>query len=127
VTTSIATGALRPKAAVVLSAILNLVGAFLSVEVALTVTNAVINIPEENGAPNPGLTANHGYAETGFRWGQIGSASLVSRAHYTYDAQKTMAMVGRRPDSPLPRCFLTQGRAMVGAGPTAVGWAPQRL
>ena len=42
--TSIATGALRPKIAVGLAAILNLVGAFLSVEVALTVTNAVINI-----------------------------------------------------------------------------------
>ena len=39
--TSIATGALKPKTAVMLSALLNLVGAFLSVEVALTVTNAV--------------------------------------------------------------------------------------
>lgn len=35
--TSIATGALKPKTAVALSAILNLVGAFLSNEVALTV------------------------------------------------------------------------------------------
>ena len=34
--TSIATGALKPKAAVALSGVLNLVGAFLSVEVALT-------------------------------------------------------------------------------------------
>ena len=42
--TSIATKALSPKAAVTLSAILNLVGAFLSVEVAITVTNAVIRI-----------------------------------------------------------------------------------
>ena len=40
---SISTGALKPKVAVGLSAILNLVGAFLSVQVALTVTNAVIN------------------------------------------------------------------------------------
>ena len=49
--TSIATGALRPKVAVGLSAVLNLVGAFLSVEVALTVTNAVINIQDGKGAP----------------------------------------------------------------------------
>jgi phosphate/sulfate permease len=33
--TSVATGALKPKAAVALSAILNLIGAFLSIEVAL--------------------------------------------------------------------------------------------
>lgn len=35
--TSIATGALKPKVAVALSGVLNLVGAFLSVEVAKTV------------------------------------------------------------------------------------------
>ena len=38
--TSIATKALTPKAAVSLSAILNLVGAFLSVEVAITFAKA---------------------------------------------------------------------------------------
>ena len=38
--TSIATGALKPKTAVLLAGILNLVGAFLSVEVAVTVTPA---------------------------------------------------------------------------------------
>ena len=38
--TSIATKALRPRAAVMLCASLNLAGAFLSVNVALTVTNA---------------------------------------------------------------------------------------
>lgn len=41
--TSIATGALRPKVAVAISAVANLVGAFLSISVALTVTNAVVN------------------------------------------------------------------------------------
>jgi PiT family inorganic phosphate transporter len=190
--TSIATGALKPKAAVALSAVLNLVGAFLSVEVALTVTNAVINIQDKSGAPKPELLAAHGYAllliilaglvggivwnlltwllglpsssshalfggligaaiaglglsgvkwngdgakldgvvgkviapalvspliagvvaalgtwlvfrvtagvaarftENGFRWGQIGSASLVSLAHGTNDAQKTMGVI----------------------------------
>jgi PiT family inorganic phosphate transporter len=190
--TSIATGALRPKVAVGLSAVLNLVGAFLSVEVALTVTNAVINIQNSNGTPKSDLTADGGYAllvitlaglvggivwnvltwllglpsssshalfggligaaiaalglsgvkwtgdgskldgvigkvilpavaspiiagvvaavgtwlifrviagvaerfaDQGFRWGQIGSASLVSLAHGTNDAQKTMGVI----------------------------------
>lgn len=42
--TSIATRALKPKAAVTLAGILNLVGAFLSVEVAATVTKDVLRI-----------------------------------------------------------------------------------
>ncbi len=190
--TSIATGALKPKTAVALSAVLNLVGAFLSVEVALTVTNAVVNIQDKTGAPRPELIADGGlallliilsglvgaivwnlltwlfslpsssshalfgglvgatmaglgvqgvkwtgdgtkldgvigkvvlpalmspvvavivatvgtwlvfritrgvaakYRESGFRWGQIGSASLVSLAHGTNDAQKTMGVI----------------------------------
>jgi PiT family inorganic phosphate transporter len=40
--TSIATGALKPKVAVGISAVANLIGAFLSVSVAITVTNAVV-------------------------------------------------------------------------------------
>ena len=45
--TSIATGALKPRTAVTLSAVLNLVGAFLSVEVATTVTKlSLIHISE---------------------------------------------------------------------------------
>ena len=190
--TSIATHALPPKAAVTLSAVLNLVGAFLSVEVALTVTNAVVRIQEPDGAPSPdlvqdggaglllivltglvgaivwnlltwllGLPSSSSHAlfgglvgatvaglgwgavhwtgdggdpdgilgkvvipavaspviagvvaatgtwfvyrvtvgvaarstERGFRWGQIGSASLVSLAHGTNDAQKTMGVI----------------------------------
>ena len=190
--TSIATGALAPKVAVGLSAILNLVGAFLSVEVALTVTNSVINIQDDSGAPRADLLADGGqalllivlaglvggivwnlftwlyglpsssshallgglvgsalvglgaagvkwtgdgtklggvvgkillpalispviaiavaavgtwlvfritagvaerYRQRGFRWGQVGSASLVSLAHGTNDAQKTMGVM----------------------------------
>ncbi|GAA1346552.1 anion permease [Falsarthrobacter nasiphocae] len=190
--TSIATGALKPKKAVALSAVLNLIGAFLSIEVALTVTNAVINIQSPSGAPKPEFLENGGhqllmlvlaglvgaiiwnlltwlfglpsssshalfgglvgstiaalgfagvnwqgdghklggvvgkvilpallspliagiiaavgtwliykitssvaerYKEKGFRWGQIGSASLVSLAHGTNDAQKTMGVI----------------------------------
>ena len=60
--TSIATGALKPKTAVALSAVLNLVGAFLSVQVALTVTNSVIKIQDSSGAPNTALTADGGTA-----------------------------------------------------------------
>jgi PiT family inorganic phosphate transporter len=190
--TSIATKALRPKTAVALSGILNLIGAFLSVEVALTVTNAVVRIQDKSGAPRADLLGNGGYdlllivlaglvggivwnlltwllglpsssshalfgglvgatiaglgwsgvnwngdgskldgvvgkvllpavmspviacvvaaagtwliykatvgvaqrfTDNGFRWGQIGSASLVSLAHGTNDAQKTMGVI----------------------------------
>ncbi len=190
--TTIATKALKPKTAVLLSGILNLIGAFLSVEVALTVTNAVVKIQSSTGAPKPellsdggsvllliilaglvggiswnlltwllglpsssshalfggligatvaglgwagvnwhgdgtkldgvigkvllpallspviaGVTAAAGtwliyritvgvaqrFTEKGFRWGQIGSASLVSLAHGTNDAQKTMGVI----------------------------------
>jgi PiT family inorganic phosphate transporter len=190
--TSIATGALRPKAAVALSAVLNLVGAFLSVEVAVTVTNAVVKLQDSTGAPAQALLVDQGqglllivlaglvggiiwnlltwllglpsssshalfgglvgatiaglgmsgvnwvgngtkldgvigkvvmpallspliavaiagvgtwliyritagverrFQERGFRWGQIGSASLVSLAHGTNDAQKTMGVI----------------------------------
>ncbi|MBA4859846.1 inorganic phosphate transporter [Streptomyces sp. PSKA54] len=41
--TTISTGALRPKTAVAMSAVLNLVGAFLSVEVAKTISGGIIN------------------------------------------------------------------------------------
>jgi len=180
--TSVATGALKPKAAVGLSAILNLVGAFLSIEVALTVSNKIIAIQGPNGEPVPGLmgvpmlviilsglvggilwnlvtwlfglpsSSSHALfggligatiaalglggvkwdgvitaivlpalfapvvaglvagigtwvvfkivtgvperrRDDGFRWGQVGSASLVSLAHGTNDAQKTMGVI----------------------------------
>lgn len=180
--TSIATRALKPRTAVALSAVLNLVGAFLSIQVALTVTNKIVDIQGDNGAPLAhlmgvpvltlvlaGLTggilwnlatwlfgmpssSSHAlfgglmgaaiaalgwggvkwtgvltsiiipavfaplvaalvstigtrlvYAitdrlptetrEKGFRWGQIGSASLVSLAHGVGDAQKTMGVI----------------------------------
>lgn len=180
--TSIATGALRPRVAVALSAVLNLVGAFLSVEVATTITKDILTIQTNNGGLVAGLTSqtamtiifaglvggilwnlltwllglpsssSHAlfggligsgiaalgaagvnwtgvvakvivpavmspfvaglvaavgtscvYAFTravkqarrdqGFRWGQIGSASLVSLAHGTGDAQKTMGVI----------------------------------
>ena len=190
--TSIATKALKPRTAVALAGILNLVGAFLSVEVALTVTNAVVKIQDKTGAPKAELLSDGGgalllivlaglvggiiwnlftwllglpsssshalfggligatvaglgwagvnwngdgskldgvvgkvllpallspviagvvaafgtwviyritlgvaqrFTDQGFRWGQIGSASLVSLAHGTNDAQKTMGVI----------------------------------
>lgn len=47
--TPIATGAIKPKTAVALAAILNLVGAFLSTEVAKTISGGIINESGPNG------------------------------------------------------------------------------
>lgn len=181
--TSIATGALKPKTAVVLAGVLNLVGAFLSVEVAITVTTSVLKVQNpKTGQLLPGIDASTGLTiifagliggilwnlltwlfgipsssshalfggligaglaalgtsginwsgvtqkvlipavaapviaglvaacgtwlvyritrkvlvkrrETGFRWGQIATASLVALAHGTNDAQKTMGVI----------------------------------
>ena len=41
--TSIATGALRPRVAVLLAGVLNLLGAFLSVQVALTISSGLVD------------------------------------------------------------------------------------
>ena len=49
--TSIATGALRPKVAVALAGVLNLVGAFLSVEVAKTISSG----PGRRGRHRPAV------------------------------------------------------------------------
>ena len=61
--TSIATGALKPKIAVLLAGVLNLVGAFLSVEVAVTVTTSVLKVQDSKTGhllpsvdPSMGLT-----------------------------------------------------------------------
>ena len=59
--TSIATGALRPKAAVTLAGLLNLIGAFLSVEVAATVTKDVLKIQDtKTGSLLPSVSPNLG-------------------------------------------------------------------
>ena len=55
--TSIATGALKPKTAVSIAAILNLVGAFLSVEVAATITKDVLKIQQTSGEDKGDLIA----------------------------------------------------------------------
>ncbi|WP_420488767.1 inorganic phosphate transporter [Kribbella italica] len=168
--TSIATGALRPKVAVGLSAVLNLAGAFVSTEVAKTISSGLVDdakvtvpiifgglvgailwnlltwyvglpsssshalfggligatwIAAGSGAVNFGTVVQkivipavaapiiagviallgtylayritqRGRKKTvddGFRAGQIASASLVSLAHGTGDAQKTMGII----------------------------------
>ncbi|WP_083148647.1 inorganic phosphate transporter, partial [Mycobacterium intermedium] len=168
--TSIASGALAPKAAVTLSAVLNLIGAFLSTAVAATIAKGLIDanlvtlelvfaglvggivwnlltwllgIPSSSshaliggivgatiaavgvrgviwhgvvskviipaviaallavlvGAAATWLVYRitrgvpEGRTSAGFRRGQIGSASLVSLAHGTNDAQKTMGVI----------------------------------
>jgi PiT family inorganic phosphate transporter len=168
--TSIATGALRPKVAVILSAGLNLVGAFLSVEVAKTISGGIVDetrispavifggligaivwnlVTWYAGLPSSSSHALFGgligatwvasgtgavhfgkivekvlvpavaspviagviavtatwltyrltrraqpkAATRGFRLGQVASASLVSLAHGTNDAQKTMGVI----------------------------------
>ena len=176
--TSIATGALKPKTAVALSASLNLVGAFLSVEVAKTVGKGLVNLDQIDISQDGsglmlivftglvggilwnlltwlvGLPSSSSHALFGgligsalaalgfsgvqwagvfskivipavmspviaafvscigtwlvyriaapvsderkhrtFRWGQVGTASLMSLAHGTNDAQKTMGVI----------------------------------
>jgi inorganic phosphate transporter, PiT family len=168
--TSIASGALKPKQAVALSAVLNLIGAFLSTTVAATIAKGLIDssvvtlelvfaglvggvvwnlltwllgIPSSSSHALIGgivgatiaAVGSHGViwkgvmskaiipafvsvfiaivvgavatwavfritkglqkqrTEAGFRRGQIGSASLVSLAHGTNDAQKTMGII----------------------------------
>src|ERR1700709_2847827 len=49
--TSIATGALKPKTAVLIATVLNFDGAFLSVEVAVTVTTSVLKV--QGSPPRP--------------------------------------------------------------------------
>ena len=172
--TSVATGALKPKVAVTISAVLNLVGAFLSTEVAKTISGGIINEGDNGLEITPimifaglvgavlwnlttwylGLPSSSTHAlfggligaavigagfgavnfsvvlttvvvpallsplvagvvalvatfaayrltkqakargsDTGFRHGQTVSASLVSLAHGTNDAQKTMGVI----------------------------------
>jgi PiT family inorganic phosphate transporter len=174
VATSIATGALKPRVAVMMSAVLNLVGAFVSISVAATIAKGIVDpkvlsgttgltlvfaalvgaviwnlitwyftLPSSSShaliggvigatlvASGSGAVKWHGLlksviapailspviclivaaigtffayrlirrlgeneARKGYRYGQIGSAALVSLAHGTNDAQKTMGVI----------------------------------
>jgi PiT family inorganic phosphate transporter len=221
--TSIATGALKPKTAVVLAGVLNLVGAFLSVEVAITVTTSVLRVQDsKTGQLLPGIDASTGLTiifagliggilwnlltwlfgipsssshalfggligaglaalgtsgvnwsgvtqkvlipavaapviaglvaacgtwlvyritrkvlakrrETGFRWGQIATASLVALAHGTNDAQKTMGVIalalittghltGDVKNDGLPFWIIASCAVAIGLGTYLGGW-----
>jgi PiT family inorganic phosphate transporter len=205
--TSIATKALRPKVAVLISAVLNIAGAFLSTEVAKTISNGIVNVAQVSpamifaglvgailwnlltwllGLPSSSSHALFGgligavwvgagasainFSEVvekiiipalaspfvagtaallatyaayritvrvrkdtvtrGFRLGQTASASLVSLAHGTNDAQKTMGVItltlissGSLPSGSGPPLWviITAGLA-IGTGTYLGGW-----
>jgi PiT family inorganic phosphate transporter len=205
--TSIATRALKPKQAVILSATLNFVGAFLSIAVAATIAKGIVDsgvvtleivlaglagaivwnlvtwlfgIPSSSshalvggvvGAVIAGVGTNavlwtglvskvlipalmaplvaimvgsvatwlvmritRGVPEKQndklFRWGQIGSASLVSLAHGTNDAQKTMGIIllaliaagAVAPDAGVPLWVIFSCALAMGLGTYTGGW-----
>jgi PiT family inorganic phosphate transporter len=205
--TSIATGALRPKVAVAISAVLNLVGAFLSIQVAKTISGGIV----DEGLISPsvifaglvgaivwnlltwlfGLPSSSSHAlfggligatwvasgsnaihfgtvvekvlipavaspviagvvamlatylaytitrrtkdstrTAGFRTGQVASASLVSLAHGTNDAQKTMGVItltlitaGLLPSGASPPLWVIGSAGLaIAAGTYLGGW-----
>ncbi|MFJ8136566.1 anion permease [Streptomyces sp. NPDC096013] len=205
--TTISTGALKPKVAVAMSATLNLVGAFLSVEVANTISKGLVDesgirpevifaalvgailwnlvtwlvgLPSSSshalmggliGATiaSAGTGAVHGdvlvtkvllpalaapvvagvaallatrfsyalsknaggkAADKGFRAGQIASAGLVSLAHGTNDAQKTMGIItlaliaggSIAPDSNPPTWVILSAGLAIAMGTYIGGW-----
>ncbi|MFI7496950.1 anion permease [Streptomyces sp. NPDC049687] len=205
--TTISTGALKPKVAVVMSAVLNLVGAFLSVEVANTISKGLVDetgirpevifaalvgailwnlltwlvgLPSSSshalmggliGATiaSAGMGAVHGdvlvtkvlipavaapivagvaamlatrlsytlgkkadgkAADRGYRAGQIASAGLVSLAHGTNDAQKTMGIItlalvaggAVAPDSDPPTWVILSAGLAIALGTYLGGW-----
>jgi PiT family inorganic phosphate transporter len=206
--TTISTGALRPRTAVAMSAVLNLVGAFLSVEVAKTISGGIIDesagvrpqmifaalvgaivwnmltwlagLPSSSshalfgGLIGAALVAvgRHGvngdavvmkvlipalaapfvaglaaFAATrvsyfldrkadagatakGYRAGQIASAGLVSLAHGTNDAQKTMGVITLAlitggviaPHSDPPLWVIVSAGAAIALGTYIGGW-----
>ncbi|MCM8551410.1 inorganic phosphate transporter [Streptomyces sp. STCH 565 A] len=205
--TTISTGALKPKVAVAMSAVLNLVGAFLSVEVANTISKGLVDetgirpevifaalvgailwnlltwlvgLPSSSshalmggliGAAiaSAGVGAVHGdvlvtkvllpaiaapivagvaamlasrmtyslgrradgrAAAKGYRAGQIASAGLVSLAHGTNDAQKTMGIItlaliaggSLAPDSDPPVWVILSAGLAIALGTYLGGW-----
>jgi inorganic phosphate transporter, PiT family len=205
--TTISTGALKPKVAVAMSAVLNLVGAFLSVEVANTISKGLVDetgirpevifaalvgailwnlmtwlvgLPSSSshalmggliGATiaSAGTGAVHGdvlvtkvllpalaapivaglaamlatrfsytvgkkaegkAAAKGYRAGQVASAGLVSLAHGTNDAQKTMGIItlalvaggSIAPDSDPPTWVILSAGLAIALGTYIGGW-----
>ncbi len=152
VATSIATGALKPRTAVLIAGILNLVGAFLSVQVAKTGADAVkfagligkVLLPAVLAPIIAGLVsliatffayritarAAKDTVTKGFRLGQIVSGSMVALAHGTNDAQKTMGIItltlitaGALPaDAGPPFWVILSSGLAISLGTYAGGW-----
>ena len=210
--TSIATKALKPKTAVSLSAVLNLIGAFLSIEVAKTVGTGIVKLDDSAsssglmlivftglvgailwnvftwllGLPSSsshalfggligatlaalgfngvlwsavvakviipavfapliaGIVATCGTLSVyfisrktddriknkGFRYGQVATASLVSLAHGTNDAQKTMGVIFLalvaaneiNPEAPIPFWVRAACAVAIALGTYIGGW-----
>ncbi|MER5444067.1 inorganic phosphate transporter [Streptomyces sp. NPDC002766] len=205
--TTISTGALKPKVAVAMSAVLNLVGAFLSVEVANTISKGLVDetgirpevifaalvgailwnlltwlvgLPSSSShalmggligatVASAGFGAVHGdvlatkvllpalaapivaglaaflaarfsytldkkaegkAAAKGYRAGQVASAGLVSLAHGTNDAQKTMGIITLAlvaggvvaPDSDPPTWVILSAGLAIALGTYIGGW-----
>jgi PiT family inorganic phosphate transporter len=205
--TSIATGAMKPKAAVALSAVLNLIGAFLSIKIAATIASGIVDsgvitlpivfagllgaimwnmITWSIGLPSSsshaliggvigaalvagGTSSIHGQSiivkviipallapvlaglvamlatrlsywiakpderprsHRYFRYGQLASASLVSLAHGTNDAQKTMGVITLaliadqqiRPGADPPMWVIVSCGVALAAGTYFGGW-----
>ncbi|MFC8199490.1 anion permease [Streptomyces sp. NPDC060006] len=205
--TTISTGALKPKTAVAISAVLNLVGAFLSVEVANTISKGLVDesgiqpevifaalvgailwnlltwlvgLPSSSShalmggligatVASAGMGAVHGdvlvtkvlipaiaapivaglaallatrltyrlgkhtgekSSAKGYRAGQIASAGLVSLAHGTNDAQKTMGIItlalvaggALAPDSDPPVWVILSAGVAIALGTYLGGW-----
>ncbi|MER6786620.1 inorganic phosphate transporter [Streptomyces sp. NPDC000658] len=205
--TSIATGALKPRTAVLVSGVLNIVGAFLSTEVAKTISGGIVDdrlvspgmifaglvgailwnlltwlvgLPSSSshalfggligavwvGAGSHGVhfdkvvekilipavasplvaggaaliatylayrltaRARQKPVAEGFRIGQIASASLVSLAHGTNDAQKTMGVItltlisagALGPDAGPPVWVIASAGLAIGLGTYLGGW-----
>lgn len=205
--TTISTGALKPKVAVAMSAVLNLVGAFLSVEVANTISKGLVDetgirpevifaalvgailwnlltwlvgLPSSSShalmggligatVASAGFGAVHGdvlatkvllpalaapivaglaaflatrfsytldkkadgkAAAKGYRAGQVASAGLVSLAHGTNDAQKTMGIITLAlvaggvvaPDADPPTWVILSAGLAIALGTYIGGW-----
>ena len=83
-------------------------------------------------------SASAAHSERGFKRGQIASASLISLAHGTNDAQKTMGIITLAlvahgtigADADVPVWVVISAALAIGAGPTAAAggssgrWAP---
>ncbi|MFI0445376.1 anion permease [Actinomadura sp. 6N118] len=87
--TSIATGALKPKVAVAISGALNLVGAFLSVEVAKTISGGIVD--DSLVTPAMVFAGLMGAILWNLVTWFLGLPS--SSSHGTNDAQKTMGVI----------------------------------